>query len=133
LGPAKLGSGMLSASTWVSLALLALGCLLWREAVAQRMPEPDQTLISRDQWLAEIDEARRRIEEMRRQGLSLAPPPPSEEELAREALQRILEDESLRPGDIVSTDRGLLVFKGRSSGEPSLRDFAPINQGATKP
>jgi hypothetical protein len=124
---------MPSASTKISTALLALGGLFWRDCAAQTVPEPDQTLLSREQWLANVDRDRRRIDEMRRQGLSFAPPPPTEQELASEALQRILGDETLRPGDIVSTDRGLLVFRGRSPNEPGLGDFAPIDRGTGKP
>jgi hypothetical protein len=117
----------------MAVTLIALGGGLgWRDAAAQTMAEPDQTLISREQWLANVEEARRRIDDMRRQGRSFAPPPQSSEELAGEAFQRVLEDESLRPGDIVATDRGLLVFKGRSSDEPGLNDFAPIDLGAAR-
>jgi hypothetical protein len=43
-----------------------------------------------------------------------------------EASRRAVEDDSLRPGDIVSTNRGLFVFKGRSSAEPSLDEFVPL-------
>lgn len=122
-----------SPSMAVLVAVLAFGVLFSRPCAAQDEPGLDQTLISREQWLANGEEARRRIDQMRREGRSFAPPPQSVEEAAREASQRALEDDSLRAGDIVSTDRGLLVFKGRSSGEPGLNDFAPLNSGARKP
>jgi len=96
-------------------------------------PQPSEPRVSREQWLADIEAARRRIEARRREGRSFARSEPSDAETAREAFQRILEDDSLRVGDIVATSRGLLMFKGQSSNERSLNDFAPLERGATKP
>ena len=39
--------------------------------------------------------------------------PPATEGMAEEASERLLEDDSLRPGDVVSTNRGLFDFKAR--------------------
>jgi hypothetical protein len=89
--------------------------------------------VSREQWLADIEATRRRIEDRRREGRSFASPVPSDEGVARETFQRILEDDSLRAGDIVAASRGLLIFKGQSSNERSLNDFAPVGRGAKKP
>lgn len=127
---------MLLASLRVLIATLAIGGLLAPAVMAQVEPEtdlPDEPRLSREQWLADIEAARRRIEERRREGRSFAEPAPSSVDAAREAFQRILEDDSLRAGDIVATSRGLMMFKGQSSNERSLNDFAPVALGAAKP
>jgi hypothetical protein len=127
---------MLSASFRVLIAALVFGGVSLPSAMAQVEPEsdqPGQPRMSREQWLADVEAARLRVEERRRQGRSFAAPVPSDEEVGRETFQRILEDDSLRAGDIVATSRGLLMFKGQSSDERSLSDFAPVAPGAKKP
>ena len=107
--------------------------LVGRNALAQSASEPEEVVVPRSEWLANVEESRRRIERMRREGRSLVPPPPTQEEIAKETFQRAVEDESLRSGDIVATDHGLLVFKGRSSGQQTLNDFVPLNPATAKP
>lgn len=119
-------------STTALLVVLAFGFLPLQPSAAQDESEPDQ-ILSREQWRANVEEARRRIDQMRREGRSFSPPAQSAADARREMSQRVLEDDSLRPGDIVSTDQGLLIFKGRSSSEPGLNDFAPIDLSAKKP
>lgn len=119
-------------STAALFVVLGCGCLLLQPCVAQDQSEPDQ-IISREQWRANVEDARRRIDQMRREGRSFAPPAQTAADASREMFQKFLEDDSLRPGDIVSTDRGLLIFKGRSSGERGPDDFAPIDLSAKKP
>ena len=114
----------------VTLSVASAG--LTSGARAQVVGETGERL-TRQQWLGEIQASRHRIDRMRREGRSLEPSPPTDEEVAREASQRALEDDSLRYGDIVSTDRGLMVFKGRSLGTPSPDDFVPLTPGAVKP
>ena len=120
-------------STTALMVVLAVGVLLLRPALAQDESEPDQTRISREQWRANVEAARRRVDQMRREGRSFAPPAQSAADASSELFQKFLDDDSLRPGDIVSTDRGLLIFKGRSSSEPGLNDFAPIDLSVRKP
>lgn len=127
---------MLSASFRVLIATLVFGGVVPPNAMAQveaGSDQPAEPRASREQWLADIEAARGRIEERRREGRSFARPEPSDAEAAREAFQRILEDDSLRVGDIVATSRGLLMFKGQSSNERSLNDFAPVAWDAAKP
>ena len=127
---------MLLASFRVLIAALVFGGVFPPGVMAQAGPEseqPSEPRMSREQWLADIEAARRRIEERRREGRSFAQPTPSDADVAREAFQKILEDDSLRAGDIVATSRGLLMFKGQSSNERSLNDFAPVAWGAAKP
>ena len=82
------------------LALLSLSCS------AQERPEEDPSQISREQWRARIQNSRERAEIVRRERRYFIPPPPTPEELAEQASRRVLEDDSLRPGDVVSTNRG---------------------------
>jgi len=42
------------------------------------------------------------------------------------ASERVLNDGSLEPGDIVSTNKGLFVFKGRSDQERRESDFIAL-------
>jgi hypothetical protein len=52
--------------------------------------------------------------------------PPSTADEERLASERVLNDDSLQSGDIVSTDKGLFIFKGRSDQERSFSDFVPL-------
>jgi hypothetical protein len=42
------------------------------------------------------------------------------------ATERVLNDESLQTGDIVSTNRGLFVFRGRIDQPRRQEDFVPL-------
>ena len=120
-------------STAALIVVLAFGGLSPRHCVAQDELESDQMLISREQWRAHVEEARRRVDRMRREGRSFATPTESAADTRDEVFQRLLDDDGLRPGDIVSTNRGMLIFKGRSLKEPAPTDFAPIDLGAKRP
>jgi hypothetical protein len=50
---------------------------------------------------------------------------------AKAADQRVLYDPSLRPGDIVATSPGFVVFVGRDSEERRLGDFLPAPSGVS--
>jgi hypothetical protein len=50
---------------------------------------------------------------------------------AKAADQRVLYDPSLRPGDIVATSSGFVVFVGRDSEERRLGDFLPAPSGVS--
>jgi hypothetical protein len=82
---------------------------------------PDMT---RTEWRERVAEAKRRAREF---GLERRRHPifdPSDIiDDGRMASERVLNDESLQTGDIVSTNRGLFVFRGRPDGERSERDF----------
>jgi hypothetical protein len=54
------------------------------------------------------------------------PCPPSQEELAARASEQILEDDTLLPGDLVSTNRGLLQFGETLIGIDASRDFVRV-------
>jgi hypothetical protein len=87
----------------------------------------DPPEISRDEWRTQIKAAREQLETMRRERKSLAPSMPTPEEVAEEASRRALEDESLMPGDVVSTSQGLFQFRGSRHGERRPKDFVKIH------
>jgi hypothetical protein len=83
--------------------------------------------MSRQQWLQRVQEAERRAKEAavehRLHPERYAPYP---EDKARIAGERVLNDGSLQPGDIVSTDKGLFVFRGSADQPPKREDFVPL-------
>ncbi|MBW7971535.1 hypothetical protein [Bradyrhizobium sp. BR 10289] len=90
------------------------------------VPSSD-TLVSRDDWKRRIEEARSRADRARwdwrlNAPLRIAVPDPPE----KIATERVLSDDTLQPGDIVSTDKGLLQFRGWSGEDGRTADFVPI-------
>jgi len=88
--------------------------------------EGSQPELSRDEWRSKVEAARRRAEQQRREGVSLVAPQASETEIEDEMSRRAIEDESLQPGDIVSTNRGFFKFKGGPPENRGLDDFVPM-------
>ena len=91
-------------------------------------PEDDAPLdISRGQWRERVAEAKRRARQfvLEHRGRSTfdTPSMADQEQIASE---RVLNDGSLEPGDIVSTNKGLFVFKGRSDQERRGSDFIAL-------
>lgn len=88
----------------------------------QVAPEP-----SREMWRDRIQDAKRRAKEIaleRRLHPERYAPPPIDP--ANEATERVLQDDSLRPGDIVSTSKGLFVFRGRTDQPRHDGDFEAL-------
>jgi|AraplaDrversion2_2_1032049.scaffolds.fasta_scaffold32750_2 hypothetical protein len=84
--------------------------------------------ISRDGWRARIEEARQRAREVaheRRTNPVRAETPPAED-IEQIATERVLRDDSLQFGDIVSTRNGLFVFRGRSDRQRRPEDFVAL-------
>ena len=102
------------------LALCSNGCL------AQERPDEDTSQMSRDQWRSRVQSSRERAEIARRERKAFTPLTPTTEELAEAATRRVLEDDSLRPGDLVSTNRGLFRFEGAPDRERRPDDFVRI-------
>jgi hypothetical protein len=102
------------------LALFSMSCL------AQERLEEDPSQMSREQWRANVQSSRERAEIARRERKTFIPLPPTAQELAEEASKRVLEDDSLRPGDVVSTNRGLFRFQGSPGRERRPDDFERI-------
>ncbi|WP_245477234.1 hypothetical protein [Bradyrhizobium guangzhouense] len=85
-------------------------------------PEP-----TRDQWRQRIDEARQRAKEAsreRREHPELYKPVPEDPDLV--ATERLLNDDSLQRGDIVTTKKGMFVYQGRSDQPRREQDFVPV-------
>lgn len=97
------------------------------EAPANDIALSPDSLVPREDWRRRIDDARKRAEQARRDWqfnapLRLVVPDPPE----KIATQRVLGDDTLQPGDIVSTDKGFFLFRGRSGADGQTADFAPI-------
>ena len=103
---------------------------------AQSEPEPSvndylpssEPEVSRDEWRQRIEDARRRAREAaraRREHPELYKPVPEDPDLV--ATERLLRDDSLQPGDIVATKKGMFVYQGRSDQPRRDQDFVPLN------
>jgi len=103
-------TGLLTASPW--------------RGFAQDTPEFPDGAMTREQWQQRVEAARRRSEDFIANARTQTPPPPSDP-LETEASDRIVNDPTLRHGDIVSTGRGFFVFVGRDE-EHQGSDFLPI-------
>jgi hypothetical protein len=100
---------------------------------AQNTPESPtaneqvQPEVSRQEWLERVQEATRRAKEAAvEHRMHPERYTPSAEDKARIASERVLNDDSLQPGDIVSTDKGLFVFHGSADQPPKSEDFVPL-------
>ena len=110
----------------VMIAMCGLTALFPMRCGAQERADQDPAEMSRQQWQAQIKAARERSETIRRERRFFAPLPPTVEELAEQASRRVLEDDSLRPGDVVSTNRGLYRFQGSPDRERKPDDFVRV-------
>ena len=80
--------------------------------------------MSRAEWRERVAVAKRRAQEVRLEQRGRAVyKAPSIEDQERLASERVLNDDSLQLGDIVSTNRGLFLFKGKPDRERSDSDF----------
>jgi hypothetical protein len=116
----------------VGLAVYGAGPLA---CLAQSEPEPSlsdylppsEPEVSRDEWRQRIEDARRRAKEVsreRREHPELYKPIPEDPDLV--ATERLLRDDSLQRGDIVTTKKGMFVYQGRSDQPRRDQDFVPV-------
>lgn len=84
--------------------------------------------LAREQWQQQVEIARRRSEEFVANALVEPPEPPSRDLQQREASERAMNDPTLQPGDMVSTDKGMVVFVGRDE-ERKPGDFRAAAPG----
>ena len=83
-----------------------------------------------EQWQRRVEEARRRSEEFVARARTQRSEPTPVGRLEREAADRAMNDPSLRPGDVVSTSQGFVVFVGRDEQhQPS--DFQPLPRASS--
>ena len=96
------------------------------DSQAESILSPDR-FITRNDWRRRIDDARKRSEQARKEW-QLNPPARAvtEESAAKIATERALNDYTLQPGDIVSTEKGLLQFRGWSGADGQTAQFTPV-------
>jgi hypothetical protein len=122
---------------WVlpAIVLVALGVsqtftrLSFAQNVVNNPAPKDNTPVdmTRGQWRERVLEAKRRARQFAQEHRgrpSFDPPSLADEE--RIASERALNDDDLQRGDIVSTNKGLFVFKGQSDQERRESDFVPL-------
>jgi len=103
--------GLLTASPW--------------PCFAEETAEFPDGAMTREEWQQRVEAARRRSQDFVANARTQTPPPPSSGALEAEAAERVVNDPTLRHGDIVSTDRGFFVFVGRDE-EHQGSDFLPL-------
>jgi len=121
-------------AVWIILTGLTVTAGLSGHGSAADEPEmapadldPVQPELSKEEWRQRIEDAKRRSKEVaqeRREHPELSAPIPEDPEVI--ATERLLNDESLRNGDVVSTKRGLFVYRGRGDLPRRSEDFVPI-------
>jgi hypothetical protein len=109
-----------------AISAICLVALHSANCPAQEREENGPSEISREQWQANIKASRERAEMMRRERRRFVPLLPTVDEIAQAASKRILDDDSLQPGDIISTNRGLFRFQGTPDRERKPDDFVRI-------
>ncbi|SCB27034.1 hypothetical protein GA0061098_1004221 [Bradyrhizobium shewense] len=128
--------GTLSRAVVSLAAALGLGLACPCFCLAQAEPEPSlsdylppsEPEVTRDEWRQRIEDARRRAKEVsreRRDHPELYKPIPEDTDLV--ATERLLRDDSLQRGDIVTTKKGMFVYQGRSDQPRRDQDFVPVN------
>jgi hypothetical protein len=133
--PVACGGSKMRGSKWAATLVLALGILdcaslsqAQEDAAASATDDgPRQPETSRNRWQQKIEDAKRRARDVareRRAHPELYMPIPEDPDLV--ATERVLNDESLQTGDIVSTNKGLFVFRGRIDQPRREEDFVPL-------
>lgn len=128
--------GALSRTVIIVAGTLGLGLANAPLCLAQTEPEPSlndylppsEPEVTRDEWRQRIEDARRRAKEAsreRREHPELYKPIPEDPDLV--ATERLLRDDSLQRGDIVTTKKGMFVYQGRSDQPRRDQDFVPVN------
>jgi len=108
------------------IAVIGLGILQSEICAGQDAAENDPSQISREEWQARVKASQQRADVTRRDHRVAAPQPRRPEDMDEEASRRVLEDDSLAPGDIVSTRQGLFEFRGSPDRERKPDDFVRI-------
>ena len=109
-----------------ALATVGFGAIWSGGCLAEDRAQDDPAQMSREQWRSQVNSSRQRAEEMRRQRRGFVPQAPSAEEIAEEASRRAFKDDSLRPGDVISTNRGFFRYQGFPDQERKPDDFVRI-------
>ena len=119
--------------------LLGLGCVVAARArgfaeelqqeLQQDLSDFSDSTLTPQQWRQRVEDARRQSEAFVAQARShTIDSIQSDQENVELTDQLAMNDPSLKPGDIVSTSHGLLVFIGRDGAERRPNDFERIPQ-----
>lgn len=92
---------------------------------AQETAEFPDAELTREEWQQRVEAARRRSQDFIANLRTQTPASPSPDQVEHEATDRAMNDPALRPGDIISTGRGLMMFIGKSE-EHQPSDFRPL-------
>lgn len=120
---------------------LGFGLTCSPSCLAQTEPEPSlndylppsEPELTREEWRQRIEDARRRGKEVaseRRKHPEFYLPVPEDPEIV--ATERVLNDESLQRGDIISTKKGMFIYQGRPDQPRREQDFVPIAPKAAR-
>jgi hypothetical protein len=116
-----------TATSTLLCALVLPPCIAQDEPEGASATNEAQPEVSRQEWMERVQEAKQRAKDA---ALDHRMHPeryaPSLGDKARVASERVLNDDSLQPGDIVSTDKGLFVFRGSADQPPKSEDFVPL-------
>jgi hypothetical protein len=110
----------------VFMAAVSLTMDLSSGCYAQGRATEDASQMQRAEWQARVKASREGVEQMRREHKSFVAAPPSQDEIAEAASRLVLEDDTLLPGDIVSTNHGLFRFRGAPDRERRPEDFERV-------
>ena len=100
-----------------------------RQVFQQDLSDFSDTTLTPQQWRQRVEDARRQSEAFVTQARShTIDSIQSDQENVELTDQLAMNDPSLKPGDIVSTSHGLLVFIGRDGAERRPNDFERIPQ-----
>ena len=96
------------------------------EGASNVLREAEEAALARQQWQEWVRAERRRIRELAVQ--RRLQPPEVETIVSQEqrATERVLNDMTLRRGDIVVTDKGSFVFIGNAEEDRMPGDFVPV-------
>ena len=95
------------------------------DAPSNVLKDAEDTALARQQWQEWVRAERRRIRELAVQRRLQPPEVETIVSQERRATERVLNDMTLRRGDIVVTDKGAFVFIGNAE-EDRMPDFVPV-------
>ena len=93
----------------------------------------EQPEMSRNAWRQRVEEARQRARDVARDHIEhpeVYAPVHEDPELI--ASERVLNDDSLQQGDIVTTKKGMFIFRGRPDQPRLQEDFVPLPPNAAR-
>ena len=103
--------------------ILAFVCMpLWLPSPGFSQEEAERQ--TREDWQAQVERARQKVEQIRREGTFVDQESEPPEETDKEIARRALRDDDLRAGDVVSTENGFVRFEGTTADEKRI--FTPI-------